>query len=654
MLFVRVPQAAGNGFAPALLQSEGELEIGLSHEKDENTLNGRGVKTEDLTAVERIRINTIGYVYHPRFLLFTVGGALGLLEEDYHSSSGLTRRGTRGAHEYNIRGILLPEHPYNLEVFTLRQSPFIKPRYSFIRPVVVSSGALFKYKQKPFTLQLGVTDTETSSNFTTNTRSYRSNGGFSVGPFFNGAGYDYSRSTNSFLMQTTRNDTFFSNDLSLPNLNLASQVRKDRMKQEDPRFAPVRDDILTWTEQLNAQFPWNFSGTAGYNLMKDTRTTEQTPYSAENVLFNDTRSAYGSLSSRVYRSLWTTYTKNYSAVDTSSGESRTWADSLASTYTKSIPTGKFTAGISVSRADSDINNRPFILDEVHRVTFLGDNPFTLNGRSVDELTLRVWVEDPATAVLLPLTSSSYLVQAVGTTLQVFILSATLPFPVTPGTPYRFHVSYSLLPVNVQFRTDYSSYTLSFDLFEARVKPYASYSSSAQEVLAGSLPGGPDTSRAETLGLILQQNPYMAQTEFASVTSLINPYRTWKNVFEYRDQITPATLVGSRLSLIRSSYPQALSGLAVTGYIETVKILELNLQHRVPRKNLDLVLGTSFTRRTSFVTAKAYSLNSALVWQIGKLTVNAGVLLSDITTVFWTGKENLTTEYYYATVSRKIF
>ena len=123
-------------FGPALTSFEGEVEVGLTHEKDQNTHNGRGVKTEDRTAVERVRLNTIGYVYHPRFLLFSLGGTLGLLEEDYESSSGLSRRGTRWADEYAVRGILLPEHPYNLEVFALRQGPFIKPRYSFVRPVM--------------------------------------------------------------------------------------------------------------------------------------------------------------------------------------------------------------------------------------------------------------------------------------------------------------------------------------------------------------------------------------------------------------------------------------------------------------------------------------------------------------------------------------
>jgi hypothetical protein len=455
-------------------------------------------------------------------------------------------------------------------------------------------------------------------------------------------------------MHTTRNDMFFSNDLSLPFLNLASQVRRDRIKQEDPRYGQVSDEIVSWTEQLTVQFPWSFSGNAGYTLLKDDRRTEQSAVIQESKLFNHSENAYGSLSHRLYRSLWTTYTKNYTSVETSSGDSNTATDSISSTYTKNIPPGKVTAGLSLSRSHSEIDNRPVILDELHRVTFLADNPFTLNSRSIDNTTISIWVEDPSSGVILPLTASSYLVQPVGTSTQILILSATLPFPVAAGTQYRFHVSYSLLPMNVEFRTDYDSYSLSFDLVEGTVKPYASYSASSQEVLSGSLPGGPDTSRAEIIGLILHKNPYMFHTQFDSVTSYVNPYRTFKNVFEYRGQPSPATNVMTRLSLVRSTYPLAAIGSSVTGYTETIKMLEMNAQRRLPRKNLDLMLGSSITRRTSYVTSTAFALNGSLVWQMGKLTVNTGVLVNDMTTVHRTGKEKMTTEYYYLTVSRKLF
>ena len=478
--------------------------------------------------------------------------------------------------------------------------------------------------------------------------------GYVIGPFSNSLGYDYSTSTNSYLMHTTRNDAFFSNDLSLPSLNLASQVRKDRLQQKDPRYGQVSDEILSWTEQLTVQFPWNFSGTGGYTLLKDDRRTEQSPVIQESKLFNYSENVYGSLSHRLYRSLWTTYTKNYTNVETSSGDSNTETDAISGTYTKNIPPGKLTAGVSLSRSHSEINNRPIILDEVHRVTFLADNPFTLNGRSVDNTTISVWVEDPSSGVILPLTMASYLVQPIGRTTQIFILSSTLPFPVAAGTQYRFHVSYSLLPMNVEFRTDYNSYTLSFDLLEGTLKPYASYSSSHQDILSGFLPGGPDSSRAEILGVILQKNPYLFQTQFESVTSYVNPYRTFKNVFEYRGQPSQATNLMTRLTLVRSNYPLAATGSNTTGYTETVEMLEMNAQRRLPRRNLDLMLGTAVTRRSSYVTSTAFTLNGSLVWQMGKLTVNLGALLNDMTTVYRTGKEKMLAEYYYLTVSRKLF
>ena len=49
----------------------------MTSETNENTYGGSGLKTSDTTAMERLRLVTTGYIYHPRSILFRLGGAGG-------------------------------------------------------------------------------------------------------------------------------------------------------------------------------------------------------------------------------------------------------------------------------------------------------------------------------------------------------------------------------------------------------------------------------------------------------------------------------------------------------------------------------------------------------------------------------------------------
>ncbi len=67
--------------------------------------------------------------------------------------------------EYEFRTLILPEHPYNLELFVLRYNPFVIGRAnSEIGSVTLSKGALFTYKKRPVKFKLNYTigDTESS------------------------------------------------------------------------------------------------------------------------------------------------------------------------------------------------------------------------------------------------------------------------------------------------------------------------------------------------------------------------------------------------------------------------------------------------------------------------------------------------------------
>ena len=63
---------------------------------------------------------------------------------------------------------------------------------------------------------------------------------------------------------------------------------------------------------------------------------------------------------------------------------------------------------------------------------------------------------------------------------------------------------------------------------------------------------------------------------------------------------------------------------------------------------------SYTWIRSIVDSNVASLNTSMAWQVGLLSVNAGSQLYRTETFLSTGKTDLLTEYYYITLSRKLF
>ncbi len=644
-------------FTPTLADYNAQVEVGFGYEKDENTTNGKGVKTKDATAVERVRLNTLGYIYHPRFILFNLGGALGLQQEDFQSNVIKSQDGARSSDEYDLRAMILPEHPYNLELFTLRRNPLIRPRFSLGRIVVNEKGATFRYKQKPLMVSMSAIEETRTGATTVDTRTYQGYIGYSLGPFYNTVGHDRSQATNSFLMQTTRSNSFFSNDLALPSLTLASRISADRTTLEDFRSPTVNDKTVTWTEQFSAELPWNLSSGATYNLFKETRSSDQALF-LRDVLSTKSESAGVSLSHRLYSSLRTSGTVNYLSTHTNGGESRTVSESVASAYTKKIPEGRLNAGVGFTTLDTQTVGAPLALNEQHLVTYptstTPDN-FKLNSQSVDQATIRVSVDDPVSGALVPLTPANYTIQTIGTFTQINVPQSLLPSSLSSFSGIlTFHVSYSLLRSNVEFRTDIINSNISFELFNGLLNPYYSRTSSIQEVLAGSLPGGPDSLRMDTIGVIVQKKPFTLQTDYTTVSSRLNPYRTWKTVFEYREFLAETTTFIARLEREHNQYPKATAAPGTTGYTEEVTTIDLSMRQDFPSKNLDLFLKGTYQWRTSYATSTAATFNTALAWSLGKLSLNLGAAVTDLTTTFSTGKQKYLTEYYYLTASRKLF
>jgi hypothetical protein len=281
--------------------------------------------------------------------------------------------------------------------------------------------------------------------------------------------------------------------------------------------------------------------------------------------------------------------------------------------------------------------------------------FTLNAQSVDDTTIIAWVKDLSgnLVLMIPGPSANYQIVKLGTQVRIDVTS--LPPSIDPNlSSYEFQVSYSLIPSNVEFETRTEGYNLKFELFNNLLSPYYSHTSTIQEVISGSLPGGPDSLTLETVGVIVQKMPYIFTTEYDGARSRLNPYRTWKTTAEYRKNMTEAMNITARISRTYSTYPEAIAWQGTKGYTEKITRADATLQKSFPRKNLDLFVGGSYFDRSSSINSTGYSLNATLSWRIGRLTANLGAIVNDSYSTLPTGKQTLNYEYYYLTLTRKLF
>jgi hypothetical protein len=118
---------------------------------------------------EKLTLRSRGYAYHPRFLQYRFELSGALKQERYVTSSlapgGDDGWGSNEGLEYQARLYLLPEHPYNLELFALRWEPMFKERSALEHDTVSESrGADVRYRKKPWFLHARYSDNSLESS----------------------------------------------------------------------------------------------------------------------------------------------------------------------------------------------------------------------------------------------------------------------------------------------------------------------------------------------------------------------------------------------------------------------------------------------------------------------------------------------------------
>jgi hypothetical protein len=325
-------------FIPKIYDTGAEFEIDSSYQKDKNRSNGTGQDLTDAFFKETFNLFTNGYIYHPRFVQFLLKGSAGLKEENYNTGSTGSGWTTAFAREYDLRALVLPEHPYNLEMFTVRREPI--PRWVLTEKalsVAYSTGAIFRYKEKPYFVGAYYTKDTTESgpnSFTSN--SYGGNGTYfkeyGGGKLltFDGA-YRHTDSASLFGGEVVSDGVLLGNFIGFGRVDLQSSFGFSKDRQEGAGVATLVADQRSWSERLGVRLPWNFDSSASYSLRTSTNSSGGEAASPETVRSTRTNTVTFELNHKLYESLQTNYRLNYFRTGYPEGENRMLSHSVSAT-----------------------------------------------------------------------------------------------------------------------------------------------------------------------------------------------------------------------------------------------------------------------------------------------------------------------------------
>jgi hypothetical protein len=205
-------------------------------------------------------------------------------------------------------------------------------------------------------------------------------------------------------------------------------------------------------------------------------------------------------------------------------------------------------------------------------------------------------------------------------IRVFTLP---PEFVVPGT-FDFFVAYSLTSGTFELQTDTYGANVHVELFDRLVTPYFDYAVVRSDVLSGVFPGVPLDSTAYTTGLLLQRGPLLARGEYQDVQWNVSPYRAWRADLQYVTNINPTTNVFAAASYLNKYFPHGEFQSHPEAFTEETISASGSIQKELFLRNLFLSGGGSYSRIQGLIDSDSYSVNTSLIWKIGKVDLTIGV------------------------------
>jgi hypothetical protein len=654
-------RAAVGDVVPTFTGFGGSLEIGGLHERFLQEAGQNEHTVSDTFLTERLTLSTAGWVYHPRLLVFAAKVGGGLAHEDVQNNYGTgASDGLRTAvlGEYDLRTILLPEHPYNLELYTQRNNPYQRGRVFYGSSTLsTASGAIFRLKLRPYVANLSWRSATTSSGSATkdtdtvsaNAVYYRDWGSL-AGTYSHGVA---DSSFNGAVAHFTTDDYSVGNQLRFlgARITLDSTLGWNNVDQRGT-LDTMSDRRFSWNERLSLALPLNFDVGVSASRYEDTLTRGQ--QAAGTAVTSSSRSDTLGVSVRqkLYQSLTTTYDFTLLSLDSTTGGSTGTTHAFGSSYLKHIPWGLLSAGVTAASAVVDRSGAPSVINETHGARLFDE--FTLAQADADLGSIAVTVRSATTGATVGLTRDlHYSVGTTGATVQVRLLA--LPASVLSADPfYSYSVSVSYALTRAPETIDTTSYggSLRLELFDHLVSPYAAYSFSRESGSTRSPAGGALDTTGTTLGLTLQKLPYTLALEYFHLQSDLNPLTRMKAEFSFRYDIGANSQALGQLRYTATDYQQG--AFADQAHTEDSLSASLRVQQRFPRQHLALLLGGTYDTTSGEYRRDSYSLDGELTWVLRQLEVTASASFATSRLEAAARQQRSEHQLYYLKVTRKLF
>jgi len=630
----------------------GSLELTMEHRENRTTSGNFETRSVLDSNLERVKLGADGYVYHPGFMLFGVSGGAGLTQGSY-TSDNRTQKTSQFFDEYELKTLLLPKHPYNLELFTRRRIAPVYP-LSPERTITSSQGAIFHYRKRPLALYLSAVSQSIERRDSLDTKQYSGGASYWIGPLRNTAGYTLTDSSTSQGTRAVRTTSFFRNVFKLSDVTLESNVQSVRQRQTNPKSTTSSIWVYSseWKEQLNVLLPLNFAAYLAHDYSRDVTMAEQTqPSFASTELFNRFSKDSFLITHMLYKSLRSSYGANKLWTQSTGGDSKGTEETLAFAYNKNIPAGTLDAGYSIQNRLYTRSGTVTIVNEHHTAPASGVGSFFLDNQLVDQSTIVVMVTDPGNnqLVLLAL-GTNYDVQRVGNTLQIYNL--ILPGSIVVLPSYDFLVIYSLLPNDTTIKIRGESFNLGFVLFDGFFHPYYSRSTVDQKIVTGAVADGNDNSITTTYGAIVHKSAVTLTNEFVECQSDRNPFRSKTTSVNYRQSIREDVDIGALLSHSEIERPATEDS---REYFENTNMLTITAHKAYVNARLNFSAGGSYQeKRLTGGRSESYSFNPSMTWRVGQVDITAFITQTYTVVAGEKNKQTIQESAYYLTVSRTLF
>jgi hypothetical protein len=555
--------------------------------------------------------------------------------------------------------MVLPEHPYNLELFTNRIEPLVKGTLSpQFQTVSYNSGAIFRYKKKPYFLNINYLRSSNEYSLSTSITTKYGMLGTYYKELVKGDSYSFSASydhqTSGPVSVTSSDNAALTNTVAFSKFHISSGLTFHRADQTGGvQGISIASKDMSWTERCHLHLPWNFSSDLAYGLTRDWLTLKGASIPEAKVSAT-VQNAQFTLTHKLYESLVSSYNMGYTSSNSDGGQSHTFSSSLDFSYIKKIPGGRLRASFSVG--NSDIKNKGIrsIANEPHSGVGVPFGNITLNNQDVDTATLIVFVKstDVSGEQFLLRENIDYFVVLFGNTVQINIINLPPQFAV-PGT-YDFTVSYSLKSQESEFSVTNLSASISFDLFKDTFVPYWNHSESRQTVKEGAATALPFNISSDVGGFTFRRMPFSASGQYFVTRSNVNPANGWKGELRYQDSVLGLTQVQAGVTYSSTSYPQGIvENGNTTGYTDTMLGFSAGVQQRIKKRNMFLYAGGAYSQERGLGNVSSYSLNMSFAWFVGKLSINAGGTVSVSKNETLDVSNKRTDQYYYLSVKRRL-